>query len=693
MGLRLGIDTGGTFTDFVLVDDAVGVIATAKRLSDATDPAAAVIEGTAAILESNGIAHRELTDVVVGTTLASNLILERKGHGAALITTRGFRDVLSIGRQKRYDIYDLSIDKPRPVIRRRHIYEVTERTLADGTVVTSPTTAELEQVARRLRELRTASVAVCLLHSYVNPKNEQIVGSVLQRLLPDLQISLSSEISPQWREYERTVTTTLNAYVRPTVLDYLSRVVKAFTDAGYQGTVLVMQSNGGMGSYQEVGQAPVRLIESGPAAGAIVASKIAVMSGFQNVLALDMGGTTAKVCLIRKGSVPITDSHEIDMVGLKRSSGLPLILPAVDLIEIGTGGGSIARVSQLGVVVVGPESAGAFPGPACYQRGGTRPTVTDADLVLGYIDAQAFGDAAMTVGPNAARSAIQREVGDLLELSEVEAAWAIHQIANRSMAAAARAASLERGVDPRSLVLIASGGAGPVHAARVARELQIDAVAIPVGAGVASAAGLLAADVKFNLSRTFFASLDNPDWSGITALIQDLRTQARGLVDRAAPARAAESVELISADMRYRGQGYEIGVTLPSGRLGPGAEPEIRDAFEREYAGIYGAADRDGVPETTSWHLELSLPGNDKFLNMATKPDSRPVPLTRPAYFPEAGGLIDCPVYSRYTLNTFEHVSGPALVEEPGSTIVVLPGQRFHVEEHGVLIIAEAKHE
>ena len=685
---RLGVDTGGTFTDFVIVDDLQRVARIGKHLSTPSEPARAVLDGTTQLLPSIA----ELADFVVGTTLASNALLERKGARAVLITTEGFRDVLLIGRQKRHDIYDLQIDKPTPLIRRRDILEVSERVRADGSVAIELDDGEVRAIGRTLAQRDIEAVAVCLLHSYANSTHERRIRDILSEEVPGLLVSLSSEVAPQWREYERTSTTLVNAYLAPVIGAYLGSLSSNLASKGLSRDLLVMQSNGGIASASTVERYPVRLVESGPAAGAIMAAHVGARAGLEDVLSLDIGGTTAKLCFLEDCVPSATDTFEVDRVAMKKNSGLVISVPAIDMIEIGAGGGSIARVSNIGLLNVGPDSAGADPGPACYARGGTEPTVTDADLVLGYLDPESFSGGSMRLDVDAARRAIATHVGEQTGTDDVLAAWAIHEVVNVNMIAAARAAAIERGADPRRFAVVAFGGAGPVHAARLARGLGVGRVVIPVAAGVLSAAGLLSADVRFDLVQTLHCQLDSADIDQIEALYSELESRGKEMMrDAVGGERVTESRIRRFVDLRYVGQGFEVRTEVEPTEFTAAALPGLRSAFNARYAELYGSSDGAEPVEAINWRVEVRLPGTPVDLAPDERELDRTDPLKgrRPAYFPERGGFVACPVYDRYVLRPGDAFDGPCVVEERESTTVVLPDQRVSVDSHFNLVMED----
>ena len=511
--ITVAFDIGGTFTDFVLHDATEKQTLTLKVPTTPGDPSVAVMHGLATIVAEAKANLADVSTMLHATTVATNAVLERKGAATGLITTAGFRDVLIIGRQKRYETYDLYISKPKPLIPRRHIFEVTERTAADGAIVTELDLASVDEAIDALLAAERETVAVALLHAYANPVHERRIRDRIAQRAPHLSVSLSSEVSPKFREYERTNTTVTNAYVRPVVERYIEGLKAGFAKNGFDREFLIMQSNGGLVSPEIARDFPVRIIESGPAAGILMCAKVGRAAGHDHIMTFDMGGTTAKLGAIDDGVPAIMPSLEVDLVRHKRGSGLPINVPAIEMLEIGAGGGSIAKVDR-GMIVIGPESAGAEPGPICYGRGGDRPTITDANVVLGYISPNFFNAGAMPLDAAAAERGIATEIAGPLGLGVVEAAWGVHLIATSNMENALRLVSIERGRDPRNYAMIAFGGAGPVHAARVARKIGIPKVIVPHGAGVGSAIGLLQAEPRLDVTVTRVIRLDEPDARG-----------------------------------------------------------------------------------------------------------------------------------------------------------------------------------
>src|SRR3989475_156427 len=584
MPYRVGFDVGGTFTDFVL-QSPTGELTTAKRLTTYPDPSAACLAGLDQLTAAVG--WDEIAQVVHGTTLGSNIVIERKAQGVGLLTTRGFRDVLIIGREKRYQVYDLQIEKPAPLIPRRLIGEVTERVLADGSVRTPLAEADARRAIRELVARGVTTLAICLLHSYLNPAHERRLAALVAEEAPHVTVTLSHEVSPTFREYERSSTTVVNAYVMTAIGAYLRGLATATARRGYRGRLFVMQSSGGIATAEAMQRYPVRMIESGPAAGALMAAVYGELAGHSNLIAFDMGGTTAKLALIEKGQPSTTTAFELHRVHNAPGSGLPMNIQAIDLVEIGAGGGSIAH-ARLGVIAVGPESASSTPGPVCYGRGGTEPTVTDADVVLGYVNPDYFAGGSIRLQPGAAARAIEEKIARPLDLTLEEAAWGIHTIVNTNMELATRVVSIERGRDPRDLTLVAFGGSGPVHGCRLAQALGIPRVILPAAAGVTAAIGLLAAEVKFDVARTYVRRLDAVDPATLTAMYEEMAQQALAVVRESAV--SGEIAIARSADARYVGQGYELTVPVPSGRLDAAALERIRRGFDEVYVARYGYA-------------------------------------------------------------------------------------------------------
>ncbi|MEM7348267.1 MAG: hydantoinase/oxoprolinase family protein, partial [Chloroflexota bacterium] len=511
---RVGADIGGTFTDLIIVDNETGAFAIGKTLTTPDDPSRAVETVLSETLESFGINADEVQHLIHGTTLVTNAMIERKGAKTALLTTEGFRDSIEIGRETRYDLYDLMLEQPKPLVPRYLRFDVPQRTLADGTEHKALNTAYIETLAAELVEHGLEAVAIVFLHSFTNPEAEQVARDVLQKAAPSLRVSISSDVVPEIREFERASTTIANVYVQELVEKYLRQLEKRLETIGFVGNFYLMLSSGGIATIDTTVRYPVRLLESGPAAGALAANAYGLATGHTDLISFDMGGTTAKICVIDQGKPLIAHEFEVDRIyRFKKGSGLPIKIPVIELIEIGTGGGSIARVDVLGLLKVGPDSSGADPGPACYGLGGQEPTVTDANLILGYLDPTYFLGGRMSLDVDKAKQVIKEKVAGPLGLSIEEAAWGIHQIANENMANAARVHALERGKDPRRFPLFAFGGAGPVHAYRIAHSLGSPLLMAPLGAGVMSTVGFLSAPLAFDFVRSWAVEVNTIDWA------------------------------------------------------------------------------------------------------------------------------------------------------------------------------------
>lgn len=685
--MEIAFDIGGTFTDFVLRDTETGNTEIWKVPTTSHEPAKAVLDGLRGRFNETSLRPADIAKALHATTIATNAILERKGSRTALLTTAGFRDILLIGRQKRYDTNSLHIDKPKPLVRRADIFEVPERLAADGTVLLALDETAAADIAERVAAGGYDSVAVAFLHSYSNPVHEQRMADALAARLQGVRVSLSSVIAPKYREYERTSTTVANAYVAPLVDDYLSALAGSLRELGVGAEMSIMQSNGGVVSAELACAYPIRIVESGPAAGVLMCAEVGREEGCNHVMTFDMGGTTAKLGAIDDGQPAVTSNVEVDAVNYRKGSGLPLSIMAIDLLEIGAGGGSIARTG-MGLIRVGPDSAGAEPGPICYGRGGTLPTITDANLVLGYLNPGFFNGGAMALQRDNAAAVLERHIARPLGLTLEAAAWGIHSIANANMERAMRIVSIERGRDPRRYALVAFGGAGPLHACRLARALEIPRVIVPRGAGVGSALGLLVADKKVDMGLTRVLRLNEATPEAIAGIFVILEarveTEARKM-DRIGALRLQRS-----ASMRYAGQGYEIRVELPEGEIGPDYAQIALAAFHAAYQREYGYNDPNTPVEVTDWFAVATIVGSHADAGIRLQGQEGggdPVIAERDAYFPESGGMVRTKVVNRYALTRKHRILGPALVEERESTAVVLPGDTVSVSDAGNLII------
>ena len=669
-GGRLGVDIGGTFTDVAL--ELGDKRWSAKILTTPEAPERAVIEVIHQVLGEAGLLPADLSIIIHGTTLATNAIIERKGARTALVTTEGFRDTIEIRHENRFEQYDVNIDLPPPLVPRRLRFPVRERVDAQGRVLVPLDETGVADLAGRLAEHRVEAVAVGFLHSFTNPAHERRAGEILARHLPNVPVTLSSDVSPEMREYERFSTACANAYVQPLIGRYLGNLEALLQREGFACPLFLMLSGGGLTAVETAIRFPVRLVESGPAGGAIFAAEIARQCRLDKVLSYDMGGTTAKICLIDDLKPQTSRAFEVARIyRFKKGSGLPLRIPVIEMVEIGAGGGSIARIDRLKRITVGPDSAGADPGPACYGRGGAAPTVTDADLVLGRIDPTGFSGGRMALDRTAAEVALRRDVAEPLGLALELAALGVSEIVDENMANAARVHAIESGKDARGRTLVAFGGAAPLHAARLAEKLGLDRVLVPSNAGVGSAVGFLRAPIAYEIVRSSLQRLDEFDPERANALLAEMRAEALPIVRRGAP--DATLTETRSAFMRYRGQGHEIAVPLPVRPYHGDDAQTLRAAFEDAYRRLYHRVIPGVEVEVLSWVLLLSAPPP------AEAPAAPPTPLPympeparrRPVFDPETGEFIAVAIYDREELKPGAQIAGPAvIVEDETSTVV-----------------------
>ena len=682
MSYRIGLDIGGTFTDFVLYDDRAREIALYKCLTTPHDPSIAALEGLGELTAQSKITLAEVDEIIHGTTLVTNAIIERRGVKLGLLTTQGFRDVLQMGTEQRYDIYDLFLTFPEPLVERRHRLEVPERVGRDGDVITPIDLDAAQAALGQLVDQGIEAVAVSFLHAYRNPVHERAMAALIGREFPSLFVSLSCDVVPELREYQRTVTTCANAYVQPLMDRYLARLGRELTGLGFRGSLRLMHSAGGVVSPAAARKFPIRLLESGPAGGGLATALFGKLAGQDSVISFDMGGTTAKACLVEDGRVELASMMEAARVHrFKRGSGLPIKAPVIDMIEIGAGGGSIADIDEVGLLRVGPRSAGADPGPACYGRGGTEATVTDANLVLGYYDPDFFLGGRMPLDGKAARAAIQK-LGSRLGLSAVETAHGIHKVVTESMAAAARIHLVEKGKDPRRYAMVGFGGAGPAHAAGVARVLGIRQVIIPPASGAASCVGFLAAPLSFEQVRSHpIGIVEGYDAGAINSILDELEAEGRSLLAEAGVAAGDVAVERI-ADMRLVGQMHEINVPLPAGWIDETSREAIRTAFAEVYTRRYTSLYRDAAIEAISFRVRLTGPApalNLRQSGMESGAQQKRKGV-RQAWFGDR--FHEATVYDRYALAPGDRIEGPAIIEEREATTVVLPDDELTVDEH-----------
>jgi N-methylhydantoinase A len=682
---ELAVDIGGTFTDVVLRSGQTNT--TIKVLTTYDDPANGVMQGIDEVLGRTRCDPADAAVMLHGTTLATNALIERSGAVTALVTTEGHRDAVEMALENRFEQYDLNIDRPAPLVPRSLRLPVRERLDAHGEVLIELDESSVLQCIPMLERSAVTSVAVGLLHSYANPAHEQRVAEILSDRLPELSISLSSEVCPEIREYERLSTTCANAYVKPLMGRYLESLAGKFRQRGFNCPVLMMTSGGGLTTLASAVAFPVRLVESGPAGGAILAAEIAAAGGFDKTLSFDMGGTTAKLCVIDDGQPLLSRAFEVDRsYRFKKGSGLPVRIPVIEMVEIGAGGGSIAQVDSLGRVQVGPESAGSEPGPASYGRGGAAPTVTDADLVLGKLNPETFAGGRMPLDLEAARGALASGVAQKMSTSDVHAAHAVSEVVNENMAAAARAHLSEwgRGVEGRTM--IAFGGAAPLHACLLAQKLKIDRIVVPRDAGVGSAVGFLLAPIAYEVVRSHYMTLQELDLGVVESLMNEMYEEALSVVSTVADSGALTVRR--RAFMRYLGQGFEIAVDLEDEISGIGTD-SLRARFESNYESLYGRLIPGLEVEILSWTLNLSEDRSGPGLAADGVEALRCVDASdfRESFDVVAAAHVQAACYDRSTLEPGDYVHGPALISEPQTTVVVASGYRACVARQGALVI------
>ena len=699
MSYRLGIDIGGTFTDGVLVDEGSGAVSLVKVPSTPRDPSLGFMDAVTKILARAAARPETVGFVVHGTTVATNTIIEGKGARVGLLATEGFRDLLEIAWQTRPSLYDVFYDKPKPLIPRYLCLGVPERIDAEATVQVPLDEPALRAAARRLREEGVEAIAVCFLHAYRNPAHERRAAEVLAEECPDVRLSISSEVCPEFREYVRASTTVVNAVLMPIVGQYVDRIQSRLAEAGLAAGLHLMTSSGGVIAGDTARRYPVHLLESGPAAGVMAAVFWGEMTGRRQILALDIGGTTAKAALIQDGRPAIAAEFEVGRAAVatttrNRGQGYPVKTPVIDLVEIGAGGGSIGWVDPGGALAVGPQSAGAEPGPVCYGRGGVEPTLTDANLALGRLNPDYFLGGELRLDRDLAAAALEARIGARLSMDGVMVAYGMVEIANANMAGALHLISVQRGFDPREFTLVAFGGAGPVHAAALARALEIPEVVIPMSPGVTSALGLLLTDLKHEYSRTYIEAMARVDWVHMNRTYQEFEAHAAAVLreEGVTPDRV---VFQRAVDMRFAGQSYELTVPVgpvPGGTLGPANAAALVRAFCDEHERAYGFAARSEPTEVVNLRLRaLGTVARPRMREVgAGTSDARAARKgTRPVYFAE-GGWTETPLYDRYALTEGHQIAGPAIVEELDSTTVIPPGYAARVDRYGNLILRNA---
>ena len=682
---RLGVDIGGTFTDLAL--EVGGALHTAKTLTVHDRPEESVLTGVREVLAKAGIAARDVSVIIYGTTLATNALIERKGAKTALVTTKGFRDSLEMRNENRYEQYDLNIDLPKPLVPRALRLVVRERMDAEGRVLIPLDRDEVVGLVPFLEKESVESIAVGFLHSYMNPAHEEAAGEVLAARLPGASISLSSAVSPEMREYERFSTACANAYVQPLMSRHLTNLERDLRAEGFVCPLFLMLSGGGITTLMTAVRLPVRLVESGPAGGAIFASHLARQCGLGAVLSYDMGGTTAKICLIERGLPQTSRTFEIARVyRFLKGSGLPLRIPVIEMVEIGAGGGSIAHIDKLRRIAVGPESAGAAPGPACYGLGGKRPTVTDADVVLGKIDPENFAGGTMRLDHAGAEAALASDIGGPLALDTPHAALGVCELVDENMANAARVHAIESGKNIESRTLVAFGGAAPLHATRIADKLAIDDILVPTGAGVGSAIGFLRAPVSYEVVRSRHQRLGESDIAATNRLLVEMRKEAHAVVEPGAP--GEKLVEQRHAYMRYIGQGHEVAVPIAQERLGRDAEAVLRAAFEAAYRRLYDRLIPGLEVEILTWTLLLSTaPGKPRRRKTPPRAKAPPPVGRRQVLDPDTGRYHPVPVYERAAFKPGARIKGPAIIIEQDTATAVSDGFDASVNAFGYILL------
>ncbi|UCF84953.1 MAG: hydantoinase/oxoprolinase family protein [Desulfobacteraceae bacterium] len=686
---RLGCDIGGTFTDFVLLNDRTGEIRINKCLTTPSDPSDAVEQGIQELEQMTPGFVKKLDEVIHGTTLVINSIIERKGAKTGLITTKGFRDVLELGREIRYAPYDIFAEFPKPLIARRFRLEVDERIRSDGTVLKSLDPEEARQIVDRLIDLGVESIAVCLLNSFENPAHELAIKDIINAQAPDISVSISYKVLPQIREYERTSTTVTNAYVKPLTGRYLSKLSKRLESIGSKGKLFIMLSSGGITSVETAAEFPVRIIESGPTAAVISGQYYGKLFDIPEMFCFDMGGTTAKSCLIQRGVAGVVPTFEVGRVQrFMKGSGLTIQVPVVDLMEIGAGGGSIAKVSKMGTLQVGPQSSGADPGPICYARGGTEPGVTDADLLLGYLDENYFLGGEIKLDKEAARRGIEEKIARPLDVPFMQAVWGIHDLINETMAAAAKTHIAEKGGNPKVATVAAFGGAGPVHAYGLAKKLGSPRLIVPPNAGVGSALGFFTAPRAFDLVRSHKIALDAADFNEIEKIFKDMEVEGLRTLQKSG---TVEDITFErSVDARFVGQGSETNIPVPESSFSHVKKDDVRRRFDEIYEKLYGRTYPDSPVEFINFKVRACLPERLLRLPRIEKKASSlkdAIKGERQAYSGLAKDFIPYIVYDRYKLYPDAKFQGPAIIEERESTVIIGEDASISVDDFGFLWI------
>ena len=687
MRYRLGADIGGTFTDLVL--EGEGGRWSTKVLTTYDAPEDAIVEGMHQVCAKAGIKPNEIDQVIHGTTLATNALIERRGAKTAFITTKGFRDVIEMRTESRFEQYDLNLELPRPLIERYRRFVLEERVDARGEVLVPMKRADIEALVAELKTAGFDSIAVGFLHAYANDAHERMVREVLEVEMPEAMISLSSEVSPQMREYERFNTTCANAYIKPLMKSYLSRLKDRLSSEGADCSVFLMHSGGGIISLEMAAEFPVRLVESGPAGGAVFAADIAARHGLDKVLSFDMGGTTAKICLIKNRTPKTARVFEVARsYRFKKGSGMPISIPVIDMVEIGAGGGSLGSVDAMQQIRVGPESAGSEPGPACYGRGGDRPAVTDADLVQGKLDPDNFAGGSIALHPDQSEGALSVHIGEKLGMEPMEAAFGLSEVVDENMANAARVHAVENGEDLSEYTMIAFGGAAPLHAGRLCEKLGVSRCLVPPGAGVGSAIGFLRAPFSFEANRSVFMSMPEFESEVVSSLFKEMEAEATEFV-RLCDANADISTEH-KIYMRYRGQGWEIPVALTPAQAAKPDSAEILELFETEYTKLFGRSVDGMIAEVTVWSVNAYTPVEEPLPLTSSKKNDAPTSTgERELFEPAQGKQLRAKTYARNALVAGMSADGPALVTEDETTIVVPASRNVSALADGCIALEE----
>ncbi len=685
---KLGFDIGGTFTDFILLNEKSGEIYSYKILTTPEEPSEAVINGIKHLIEKHNIDPQNIVHTTHATTLITNAFIERKGSKTALICTSGFSDIIEIGNEMRYDIYDLLMELPEPIVSRNNRFEVDERITASGDIFTKLNTSQLNKIVHKIKNSNIEAVGICFLHSYKNNVHENKAKKIINEKLNNISVSVSNEVSPEIREYERISTTVCNAYVQPLVSKYLKKLIVEQKKLNLKGELSLMLSSGGITDIQTAIDFPINLVESGPAAGVLSAIYYGKQINEKNILSFDMGGTTAKMGLIKDGKPTISDNFEIGRVRrFKKGSGLPVKIPTIELIEIGAGGGSIAHVDELGLLKVGPESAGADPGPACYEKGNKFPTVTDANLVLGIINPDNFLGGRMKLNIDLSKDVINENIANKLKISLIDSALGIYKIVNESMISATRVHIAERGSDPRKLILIAFGGAGPIHAHSIARSLKMKGFVCPAKAGVASTVGFLNAPVSYDYFQSFISILKIEVFEKINNIYETMKK--RGLDTLLRSSELKKNVRFIlQADMRHKGQGHEILVDINNEDIINKNIQIIKNNFYKSYEKVYGFSHNKLEIEITK--LRLKAIGKTPKFNISEENTDKKSQLSKRHIYLSKGKPLLASIYKRADLSEHKKYYGPAVIEEIDSTVVI-PNNCSFTKDNNQNIIAKFK--